>query len=174
MEDNPRRQTVAGVFDDEASANQALEKLVEAHFDVEADASVIVSSHHDRQEIPIFSDVPVGRTAMIGAAIGAVLAAIGVLVAGLDFGPFSLVPWGAAFAAFEAAFAAGSVGMAMGAMMSFEFAKPAAAFHLAHIHDGIIWIGVQAAGARALKARKVLADAGARHFMDQRPEVAAA
>jgi hypothetical protein len=174
MEDNPRRQTVAGVFDDEASANYALEKLVEAHFDVEADASVIVSSHHDRQVIPILSDVPVGRTAMTWAAVCAVLAAVGVLVTGIDFGPFSLVEWGAAFATLEAAYAAGAVGMAMGAMMSFEFAKPAAAFRTARIHDGVIWVGVQAAGARALKARKVLADAGARHFMDQRPEVAAA
>jgi hypothetical protein len=174
MQTNLPRQTVAGIFPDEASANKALEKLLEAHFDVEADASVIVSSHHDRQAIPIWSDVPVTRTASIGAAIGAFGAAVAVLVAGIDFGPFSLVPWGPAFAAFEAAFAAGSVGMVIGIMMSFEFAEPAAAFHLSRIHDGVIWVGVQAAGARAELARKVLIGAGARHFMDSRPEVAAA
>jgi hypothetical protein len=174
MKTNLPRQTVAGIFPDEASANRALEKLLEAHFDVEADASVIVSSHHDRQTIPIWSDVPVTRVASIGAAAGAFLAAVAVLVAGIDFGPFSLVPWGSAFAAFEAAFAAGSVGMAMGIMMSFEFAKPAAAFHLARMHDGVIWVGVQAAGARADLARNVLIAAGARHFMESRPDVAAA
>jgi hypothetical protein len=174
METNARRHTVAGVFPDEASANAALTKLVEAHFDVEADASVIVSSHHDRQMIPIWSDVPVTRTALIGAGGCGVVAAAAMVILGIDFGPFSLVEWGTAFAAFEAAFAAGSVGMVIGIMMSFEFTKPAAAFHLSRIHDGVIWVGVQAAGARVQRARQVLTDAGARHFMDGRPEVAAA
>ena len=174
METNPQRQTIAGIFPDEASANAALTKLVEANFDVEADASVIVSNHHDRQVIPIWSDVPVTRTALIGAGAGSVLAAAAIVILGIDFGPFSLVEWGTAFAAFEAAFAAGSVGMVIGIMMSFEFTKPAAAFHLSRIHDGVIWVGVRAAGERARRARKVLNDAGARHFMDSRPDVAAA
>jgi hypothetical protein len=174
MQTNIQRQTVAGIFENEAAATDALEKLVEAHFDIEADVSVIVSNHRDRQTIPIWSDVPVTRTALIGAAIGAVSTAVGVFVAGIDFGPFSLVEWGAAFAAFEAAFAAGSVGMVIGIMMSFEFAEPAAAFHLSRIHDGVIWVGVQAAGARVERARNVLTEAGARHFMDTRPQVAAA
>ena len=174
METDFRRQTVAGVFPDEAAANAALTKLVEAHFDVEADASVIVSSHHDRQAIPIWADVPVTRTALIGAGICGTLAAAAILLTGIDFGPFSLVEWGRAFAAFEAAFAAGSVGMVLGIMLSFEFTKPAAAFHLSRIQDGVIWVGVQAAGARAQRARRVLTEAGAKHFMDSRPEVAAA
>ena len=169
-----RRQTVAGIFPDEATANAALTKLVEAHFDVEADASVIVSSHHDRQVIPIWSDVPVTRTALLGAGICATLAAAAILITGIDFGPFSLVEWGRAFAAFEVAFAAGSVGMVIGIMLSFEFTEPAAAFHLSRIEDGVIWVGVRAARARAERAREVLTAAGARHFMDSRPEVAAA
>lgn len=172
MQTNLPRQTVAGIFPDEASANRALEKLVEAQFDVEADASVIVSSHHDRQVIPIWSDVPVTRTALIVAGGCSVLAAAAMVILGIDFGPFSLVEWGTAFAAFEAAFAAGSTGMVIGIMVSFEFTKPAAAFHLSRIHDGVIWVGVQAAGARAHRARQVLSEAGARHFMDGRPEVA--
>lgn len=168
------RQTVAGIFQNEASAAAALDKLLEAHFDIEADARVVVSNRHDRQQIPIWSDVPVTRTAGIGAAVGALLAATAILALRIDFGPFSLVEWGAAFAAFEAAFAAGSVGMVIGIMLSFEFAKPAPAFHLSHIHDGVVWVGVKAAGQRAELARRILAEAGARHFMDSRPEVAAA
>ncbi|MGE0159888.1 MAG: hypothetical protein AB7T31_10800 [Gemmatimonadales bacterium] len=174
MDTNPRRETVAGVFEDEAAASAALQKLVEAHFDIEADASIIVSNHHERQVVPILSDVPVDRGAVLGAAIGAVLAAIGVLIAGIDFGPFSLEPWGPAYAALEAAFAAGSIGVATGAMMSFEFAKPAAAFDKVQIRDGVIWVGVQAAGARADRARQILTEAGARHFTRQRPTPVAA
>ena len=64
METNPQRQTVAGIFPDEASANAALTKLVEANFDVEADASVIVSNHHDRQVIGCL--VLIDHTVVIG------------------------------------------------------------------------------------------------------------
>jgi hypothetical protein len=64
--------------------------------------------------------------------------------------------------------------VATGVMMSFEFAKPAAAFHLVPLDEGVVWVGVRAAGARAERARQVLQDAGARHFMDHPPEMAAA
>jgi hypothetical protein len=174
MDMNPERKIVAAVFKNEARAAKALERLMAAKFDLEADVGVAVSNGQDRQAIPIWSDVPVGRTAAIGAAMGAVLAAIGVLVAGIDFGPFSLVEWGPAFAAFEAAYAGGGVGMAMGAMMSFEFAEPRAAFHLARIHDGAVWVGVRAAGARAEQAHWIMVEAGGRHVPDDHPTAVAA
>jgi hypothetical protein len=171
---NPERETVVGVFESEAAAARALEGLLEAHFDIEADAGVVVSNDHDRQPIPIWSDVPVGRGAAIGAAIGAFLAALGVAIAGLDFGPFSLVAWGPAYAALEAAYAGAAVGVATGAMMSFEFAEPRAAFHLARIHDGTVWVGVKAVGERAERAERILTEAGGRHVPDHFPPVAAA
>jgi hypothetical protein len=174
MATHSERQTVAGIFENEATASKALEKLVEARFDIEADVNVMVSKGHDRQTIPIWSDVPDTRGALSGAGIGIVLAATTILVSGIDFGPFSLVDWGPAFAAFEAAFAAGCIGMVIGLMMSFEFAHPNAAFHLARFHDGVVWVGVKAAGARADLARKVLTEAGARHFVDHRADVVAA
>lgn len=174
MATHPERQTVAGIFEDEASASKALEKLVEARFDIEADVNVMISNRHDRQTIPIWSLVPDMSGALIGAGIAAFSAAAAILLARIDFGPFSLVEWGSAFAAFEAAFAAGCVGMVIGLMMSFELAHPNAAFHLARFHDGVVWVGVKAAGARAERARKVLSEAGARHFVDRRPDAVAA
>jgi hypothetical protein len=124
--------------------------------------------------VPILSEVPVDRGAAIGAAVGAILAGVGVAVAGIDFGPFSLVPWGPVWAALEAAYGGACVGVATGAMVSFEFAKPEAAFHLTDIRDGVIWVGVRAAGERAALAREILTEAGAKHFMDHRPEMVAA
>jgi len=174
MDINPQRETVVGVFMDRAAAAVALEKLVEAHFDIEADAGVSVLRDDGRETVPIMSDVPVGRGAAIGAAVGFVLAAAGVAIAGIDFGPFSLVPWGPVWAALEAGYAGAAVGVATGAMMSFEFAEPEAAFHMVRASEGVVCVGVQAAGSRAERARQILTDAGARSSTDRGPEKAAA
>jgi hypothetical protein len=58
-------------------------------------------------------------------------------------------------------------------MMSFEFAKPEAAFHL-RTDRGVVSVAVQAAGGRAERARQVLADAGAESFVQPGPEKVAA
>jgi hypothetical protein len=83
-------------------------------------------------------------------------------------------PWGTLWAAFETGYAGAAIGVATGVMMSFEFAKPAAAFHMVPLEEGVVWVGVRAAGERAESARRILEDAGARHFMDHPPELAAA
>jgi hypothetical protein len=173
MDMNQQRETAVGVFTNEAAAANALEMLLDGRFDIEADARVVVSNRDDRQAIPIWSEAPVGRIASIGAAIGAALAVTGVLIAGIDFGPFTLVEWGPAWAAFEAAYAGGGVGMAMGAMMSFEFAHPHAAFHLARFHDGSVRVEVKAAGERAERARRILTEAGGGYVPDRPTAVAA-
>ena len=67
-----------------------------------------------------------------------------------------------------------AMGVATGAMMSFEFAKPEAAFHMVRGDGGLVCVGVQAAGERAERARQVLADAGAEDFVDRGPEKVAA
>lgn len=172
MDSDRERKTVAGIFHDEAAAAKALERLIEEHFDVETEVSVIASHRHEREEVPIRSDFHVGRTAGIGAAIGAVLAGVGVAVAGLTAGPFTLIAAGPVLAALEAAYAGGATGFAIGALMSIDIVEPEAEFYAAHIHEGVFWVGVQAAEPRAERARQILTEAGARHFMDHRPEEA--
>ena len=172
--DTPERTTVAGIFKDEGAAARALEALIEEHFDPESDVSVIVSHRHDRESVPVSANFEVGRTASIGAAVGAVLAGAGVALAGLVAGPFTLVAAGPVLAALEAAYVGGATGFAFGALMSIDLAEPEADFHAAHIHDGVVWVGVQANGARAERARQILTEAGAKHFMNHRPDVVGA
>jgi hypothetical protein len=173
MDINPKRETVVGIFKERSAATAALEKLVEAHFDIEADANVVVVHDDVRESVPIMSDVPVGRGAMIGAAVGFFIGAAIAGIAGIDFGPFSMEAWGPVWAAFETGYVGAAVGVATGAMMSFEFAKPEAAFHM-RTADGVVSIGVQAAGSRAERARQVLAEAGAEDFVQPGPEKVAA
>jgi hypothetical protein len=169
--DSNQAVTVAGIFKDEAAAAQALEQLREEHFDLETEVSVIASHHHDREDVPIREDFHVGRLATIGAAIGAAFAAAGVTVAGLTFGPISLIAVGPVVAALEAAYAGGAIGFAMGALVSIDLVEPEAAFYAGHIHEGVVWVGVRAGEARAERARQILTEAGAKHFMDHRPEI---
>lgn len=172
MDISAERRTVAGIFENESAAAGALERLVEEHFDVENDVSVIVSHRHAREDVPVREDFHVGRMSTIGAAVGAVLAAAGVTVAGLTFGPFSLIAAGPVVAALEAAYAGGAIGFAMGALVSIDLVEPEASFYAAHIHEGVVWVGVQAGEARAERARQILTEAGAKHFMDHRPAFA--
>lgn len=160
---------VAGVFSNEEAAAAAVDKLLHEHFGACNDLSVIVSKHHERQPVRIWEPLPVYRTAAIGTAIGAALAAAIVGIAGIGFGPFTLVEWGPLWAIFEAAFTGGSVGFAIGAIMSFEMAHAKADFDTVGIHDGVVWVGLHASPARAERAQAILAEAGARHVME-RPE----
>jgi hypothetical protein len=171
MDSHRQRKTVAGIFADEAAAAKALEGLIEEHFDVETEVSVIVSHRHEREEVPIRSDFHVGRNASLGGAIGAVLAGVGVAAVGLTAGPFTLIAAGPILAALEAAYVGGATGFAIGALVSIDMVEPEAEFYAAHIHEGVVWVGVRAAEPRAERARQILAEAGARHFMDHRPEV---
>jgi len=173
MDGGSERKTVAGIFKNEADAARALGSLIEAHFDVEQDVSVIVSRRHEREEVAVRSDLHVERTSAIGAAVGAVLAGAGIALAGLTAGPFSMVAAGPVLAALEGAYAGGATGFAIGALAAFDVLKPEADFGTAHFHDGVVCVGVHAAGARAERAREILGEAGAKHFMEWMPELVA-
>jgi hypothetical protein len=82
-----------------------------------------------------------------------------------------LIAVGPVVAALEAAYAGGAIGFAMGALVSIDLVEPEAVFYAAHIHEGVVWVGVRAGEARAERARQILTEAGAKHFMDHRPEV---
>jgi len=155
---------VAGVFADEEHAAEAVKKLIEAAFDPHHEINVIASHKREHENVPIREDFPFKRNASIGAAVGAVLAGAGVALAGLTFGPLTLVAAGPIVAALEGAFAGGSVGFALGSLTALEMTEQEAAFHTSHIHDGVVWVGVQAKGERGLHAREILTAAGAKHF----------
>ncbi|MEQ1855348.1 MAG: hypothetical protein ABL963_02705 [Longimicrobiales bacterium] len=161
---------VAGVFDNEKDASAAVERLIGEHFGACNELSVIVSRNHVREAVRIDEPIPVYRAAAIGAAMGAGLGALIVVVAGIGFGPFTLIEWGPLWAAFEAAYVGGSMGLAVGAMMSFEMGHPKADFGAVGIHDGVVWVSLHASEARAERARAILAEVGARHVMERGPE----
>jgi outer membrane lipoprotein SlyB len=155
---------VAGVFQDEEHAADAVSKLIEAHYDPHHEINVIASHRREHENVPIREDFKFKRNASIGAAVGAVLAGAGVALAGLTFGPLTLVAAGPVVAAMEGAFAGGSIGFALGSLTALEMTEQEAAFHTAHIHDGVVWVGVQVKGERADRARRILTEAGAKHF----------
>lgn len=157
---------VAGVFADEEHAAQAVEKLLEAHFDPYHEISMIASHRREHENVMVREDVKLKRNTSIGAAAGAVLGGAGVALAGLTFGPLTLVAAGPVVAALEGAYAGGATGFAIGALSSMGMSEVEADFHSAHIHEGVVWVGVQAKGERAERARQILTDAGAEHFTD--------
>lgn len=162
-------KVVAGIFNDEEAAGAAVKRLLEEHFDPRNDLRVIASHGQRRENVPIWQDLPLGRDATVGAGVGALLVAAGVAIAGLSFGPLTLTP-GVLPAILESAFAGGCVGFALGALMGLDHVKTEARFDHTGVHGGVIWVGVNASGARAAKAHEILADCGARHFMEQEPD----
>lgn len=164
MGSNPEVGVVAGVFEDEEHAAEAVKKLIEAHYDPHHEINVIASHKREHENVPIREDFKFKRNASIGAAVGAVLTGAGVALAGLTFGPLTLVAAGPIAAALEGAFAGGAVGFALGSLTALEMTEQEAAFHTAHIHEGVVWVGVQAKGERGERARSILTDAGAKHF----------
>jgi hypothetical protein len=166
MAHEPAGGTVAGVFADEDEATQAIQRLTDAGFHAPRDVSVIASHHREHQAVPVVDEPEVVHGAEAGSAIGAVLAAAGAALAGITVGPLTMVASGPVVAALEAAFAGGAAGWAVGALEGLGVWKEEAEFHATHIHDGVVWVGVHAVGERAEEARRILTEAGAKHFME--------
>jgi hypothetical protein len=161
---NPEKGVVQGVFDSEEHAAEAVQKLIEAHYDPRHEINLVASHRREHENVPIFEKMKFGRNAAIGAAIGAVLAFVGVYIAGLTVGPFTMIAAGPVVAALEAAFGGGCLGFALGALQSLEMMKQEPSFETAHVHDGVVMVGVTAKGERGERARHILQLAGARHF----------
>jgi hypothetical protein len=161
---------IAGIFETQPAAAEAVKRLVSEHFGACNELSVIVSNRHEREAVPVTEPIPAYESAAIGTALGAFLAGVVVAIAGMDSGPFTLVEWGPLWAIFEAAFTGGSVGFAVGALMSIEGIHKVADFSGTKMRDGVVWVGVSASGQRAERAREILAEAGAKHIMERKPE----
>jgi hypothetical protein len=164
MGSDPEAGVVAGVFADEEHAADAVKKLVEAYYDPHHEINVIASHRREHENVPIREDFHFRRNTVIGAAVGVAIGGLGVAIAGLSFGPLTLVAAGPLVAALEGAFGGGCLGFALGALTTLEMTEHQAAFHSAHIHDGVVWVGVQARDSRGERARAILSAAGARHF----------
>jgi len=157
---------VAGIFATEEEAAAAVERLIERHFDPPHDLSVIVSHRREHEEVPVPEKFEVGQGGGIGAVLGAALGVAGVVLTGTVVGPLTLLAAGPVGAAIEAAFAGGAVGFALGAVEGLGRSTNEAEFSAAHIHEGVVWVGVHATGERATLAREILTEAGAKHFQD--------
>ncbi|HUF76722.1 MAG TPA: hypothetical protein VMM35_10620 [Longimicrobiales bacterium] len=165
-----QRQTVAGIFRDEQAAASAVKRLIAERFDPESDINVVASHHHAREKIQTGLSFDVGRTATIGTAVGAVLAGVAAALLGVTSGFFTMENAGPVWAALEMAFIGGCFGFALGSLMSIDFARAGADFRRARIRGGVILVGVEAAGARADMARRILSEAGATHFVGEEAE----
>ena len=169
MSASPEMKDVAGIFDDEQTAAAAVKTLIDEHFSQPDALSVIVAKGPEREVVPIWERLPVERVAAIGAALGALLAGGAVAIAGLTFGPFTLIAWGPLWAVFEAAFTGGSLGFALGALLAIEMVEPAADFSRVRVRGGVVWVGVHVGATRAGRASEILAEAGAKHVMEREP-----
>ena len=167
---HPERQTVAGIFRDESAATTAVKKLIASSFDPDHDINVIASHHHERQKVPTGMSFEVRRVATIGALAGAVAAGLASLLLGFTSGFFTMENAGPVWAALEMAFIGGCFGFALGSLLSMDFAQIGPDFRRAKVHGGVILVGVEAAGARADMARRILTEAGAKHFVGGEPE----
>lgn len=158
------KAVVAGIFATEREAARAVEMLIQEHFDPPRDLSVIVSHRREHEEIAVPESFEVGRWAKIGAVVGAVLGTAAVTITGATLGPLTLVAAGPVAAALEAGSAGGATGYMVGVLHGLMDSRDEAEFHAAHIHDGVVWVGVHAKGGRAARARQILSDAGAKHY----------
>ncbi len=155
------RDVVAAVFSDQEHAAEALAQLVEGHFEPEDDISVVLTDPWslDREDVPIRDELELIEGAEWGGAMGA-----GMVAAGLIGGPAALVALGPVIAALEGALAVGGFGVVAGWLVGLGIQSEEADFHATRIEEGDVWIGVHATGARAEKAREILAAAGGRFF----------
>lgn len=164
MARKPEAGVVAGVFDTEEHAAEAVKQLIEAHYDPRHEINLTAAHKREHETVYIREGMHFYRNGAIGAVIGAVVAFVGVLIADLSVGPFTMIAAGPVVAALEAAFGGGALGFALGVLQSLEMMKQKPDFDTAHVHHGVVQVGVQASGERGERARQILALAGARHF----------
>ncbi len=168
-----RPGVVAGVFEDQEAAAQAIAGLVEAHFEPNDDISVVLTDEWtaEHESVPIRDELEMIEGAKLGGGIGAVIGATGaaMVAAGVLAGPAALVAVGPVIAALEGGLAVGAFGTVAGWLVGLGIMREEADFHAAHIKEGSVWVGVHATGERAERAHEVLAEAGAKFYDETVP-----
>jgi hypothetical protein len=153
---------IVGLFESPTAAAAAVRSLMHEHFGECEGLSVTAAQGDGWRLVRIVQHPPTYRLSAMGAALGGSVAALAVAIIGLDFGPFTLTPWGPWWAAFEGGFAGASMGFALGALMSFEEAEPELDFESVGVRSGMVRVKLTARGARGQRAQAILAQAGAR------------
>ena len=161
----PGPGVVAGVFGDEQAAVRAVSRLADARFDAPGELQVINAHRREHEEVPVAESFPIGRNALVGGVIGAVLGFVGVglVVVGWLPDPGLFSPW-PLLAVFQGFYLGAVAGFGLGAVSGIGHVRSVIRPARAHVH-GVNWVGVQAEGERAEEARAILREAGAKHFM---------
>jgi hypothetical protein len=162
---DPGTGTVAGVFADEAAADRAVARLVDAHFDPPRDLEVMVAHRRVHEPVSVEERFDIDRTAAVGSAVGGVLGGAGAaLVAAGVIPGLGLLAAAPALAVAQGVVLGVAGGFAVGAVVGLGHWREETRFGDAHVH-GVAWVGVHARGARAEEARTILREAGARHLL---------
>lgn len=162
---DPGTGTVAGVFADEAAADRAVARLVQAHFDPPRDLQVMVSRRREHEPVSVEERFDINRTAAVGSAVGGVLGGVvaALVAAGLIPG-LGLLAAAPALAVAQGVMLGMAGGFGFGAVVGLAHWREETRFGDAHVH-GVTWVGVHARGPRAEEARAILRAAGARHLL---------
>jgi len=161
---SPVPSLVMGLFADPQLANEAFDRLVEASFEAE-EISVLLLDGSGVEQVPVDhkTGVPIGVTT--GATLGGTLGLAVALGGPVGLGFFAAGPILAALQGVAVGAASGGL---LGALAGLAYWCDEPELE-AELKRGHILVGVTAAGARALQARKELLAAGAtRVFGDAR------
>jgi hypothetical protein len=153
---------IAGVFKDEEAVQQALQELLEHHYDP-SQVSIMVSDHHHREAVAVEHVDGIAPGSRIGAVVGAVLGAT-LVATGVLAGPGGLLAAGPVLQALGGAAAGAASGTAYGAFLGMDFWDEVADLHATEVGDGAVWIAVHAEG-REGDAEAALRQHGALHVV---------
>lgn len=147
---------VYGVFWDEASAADAVERLVNADFAGD-DISVLMHEGPEVEELPVEEKTGAARGALIGAALGAIGGALLAPGAGL-------MAAGPLLAALRGAIAGGAAGVGFGAVGGLGYWHDEVDFMHHHMRRGVVIVGVETIPERQISVEEALRAAGAKDF----------
>lgn len=141
---------VHALYDDELSAQRAVEALVDAHFPAD-EVSVLMRGEHGTRDVPVVQEIRGPRGALIGAVLGATLGATG-------FGGFLAI--GPLLTALQATTAGALFGGFAGTVGGLGFWETEADFPKKHLERGGVLVGVSTYAAREAAARAALEKTG--------------
>ncbi len=156
-------QLITAIFPSRATAERAVQNLVDAGFASE-DTSILMSEGTRGREFQIKPSTKAPEAAVTGATVGGVLGAVAaglVAIGTLAVPGLNLVAAGPIVAALSGLGAGAAAGGLAGGLIGLGIPEHEAKFYDEEIRKGGILVGVYAHGDRARLAREVLDTAGA-------------
>ncbi len=154
---------VTGIFSEANSAEDAVRRLIDGHFNPK-EISIVVSDREGSHEEPVEWDTGVAEGAVGGAALGGLLGALGgtLVATGVIAAPgLAVLAAGPIVGALKGALAGGAVGLEAGALVGLGFWKDEAHIHAKALKKGGIIVAVPADHEHVEDARKIISEAGA-------------